>query len=82
MNAASVEMGGELADARALASQLASGPMAKGLIRKAVWASLDASWTKPLQARTHGSAHRRQNRRLPRRGVGFPAKRPAAFKGK
>ena len=68
--------------ALALANTLASGPMAMGLIRKAVWASLDASWTEQLH-------HERMAQRIAgksedfREGVSaFLQKRPAAFKGK
>jgi 2-(1,2-epoxy-1,2-dihydrophenyl)acetyl-CoA isomerase len=64
-----------------LANQLASGPMAMGLIRKAIWASLDSSWTEQLQ-------HERAAQRIAgktedfREGVSaFLQKRPAAFKG-
>ena len=70
-----------MSTALGLANQLASGPMAMGLIRKAVWASLDAEWNEQLN-------HERQAQRVAgktddfREGVAaFLEKRPAAFKG-
>jgi 2-(1,2-epoxy-1,2-dihydrophenyl)acetyl-CoA isomerase len=64
-----------------LARELAAGPYSLGLIRKAVWASLDADWAQQL-------SHERFAQRTAgktedfREGVAaFLQKRPTAFKG-
>lgn len=68
--------------ALALAAELAAGPRSLGLIRRAIWDSLDAGWTEQLQAE-------RAAQKLAGKtddfieGVGaFLQKRPAAFKGR
>ncbi len=68
--------------AMALAKELANGPMALGMIRRAVWASLDADWNAQLH-------HERMAQRVAGKtedfGEGvkaFLGKRPAAFKGR
>jgi len=68
--------------ALALAAELANGPASLGLIRQAMWESLDNDWLPQLH-------HERTNQRIAGRtedfveGVSaFLQKRPAAFKGK
>ena len=70
-----------MAQARALAVELANGPKALGLIRKLMWQSLDAEWAEQL-------GHERDTQRLAGKtedfleGVAaFLQKRPAKFKG-
>ena len=65
-----------------IAHELAKGPAALGLIRKEVWASLDAGWAQQLD-------YERQTQRVAGKtedfseGVAaFLQKRPAAFKGR
>jgi 2-(1,2-epoxy-1,2-dihydrophenyl)acetyl-CoA isomerase len=66
----------------AIAKELANGPKALGLIRKTMWASLDAAWLEQLH-------EERQAQRVAgktddfREGVSaFLQKRPAAFQGR
>jgi 2-(1,2-epoxy-1,2-dihydrophenyl)acetyl-CoA isomerase len=68
--------------ALALATELANGPASLGLIRQAMWESLDNDWLPQLH-------HERTHQRIAGRtedfveGVSaFLQKRPAAFKGK
>ncbi len=70
-----------MATALALAGELAGGPASLGLIRKAIWAALDADWAAQL-------AHERETQRAAGRtddfheGVAaFLEKRPATFRG-
>lgn len=71
-----------MSTALGLAQELAKGPAALGLIRREVWASLDADWTGQLH-------HERVTQRIAgktddfREGVAaFLGKRPAAFTGR
>jgi 2-(1,2-epoxy-1,2-dihydrophenyl)acetyl-CoA isomerase len=64
-----------------IAHELAKGPMALGLIRKAIWDSLDSSWTEQLynERRAQRIAGKSDDFR---EGVqAFLQKRPAAFQG-
>jgi 2-(1,2-epoxy-1,2-dihydrophenyl)acetyl-CoA isomerase len=68
--------------ALALAGKLASGPASLGMIRKVVWAALDADWASQLayERNTQRAAGRTEDFR---EGVAaFLGKRSAAFKGR
>ncbi|HYD85838.1 MAG TPA: enoyl-CoA hydratase/isomerase [Vitreimonas sp.] len=67
--------------AKALATELANGPKALGLIRRLAWASLDNSWDEQLRAERQAQREAGLSEDF-REGVqAFFAKRPANFKG-
>ncbi len=68
--------------AMTLAKELANGPKSLGMIRRLVWASLDAEWSEQLsrEAKVQSEAGRTEDFR---EGViAFLQKRPAAFTGR
>ncbi len=70
-----------LPTAKALASELANGPKALGLIRRLAWDSLDNSWSEQLHAERQAQREAGQSEDF-REGVeAFFQKRPAKFKG-
>ena len=65
-----------------LAHELAKGPFSLGLIRKAMWDSLDSSWTEQLYNERRGQRIAGKSDDF-REGVqAFLEKRPAAFQGR
>ncbi len=71
-----------MSTALGLARQLAAGPMAIGLIRKAVWASLDATWAEQLHYERSAQRIAGKTEDFGEGVAAFLQKRPAAFKGK
>jgi len=65
-----------------LAHELAKGPFSLGLIRKAMWDSLDSSWTEQLYNERRGQRIAGKSDDF-REGVqAFLEKRPAQFQGR
>lgn len=74
---------GELmATALGLAKELASGPASLGLIRRTVWASLDADWTGQLHAERMAQRTAGKTEDFGEGVRAFLQKRPAAFQGR
>ena len=71
-----------LTAALAVARQLAEGPAAVGMIRRLVWASLDASWTEQLNNERHAQRVAGKTEDFREGVAAFLQKRPAAFKGR
>ncbi|HWA00732.1 MAG TPA: enoyl-CoA hydratase/isomerase [Caulobacterales bacterium] len=70
-----------MANAKALALQLAEGPKALGMIRKLVWASLDAHWLDQLQAERDTQREAGRTEDFIEGVSAFYQKRPAKFTG-
>ena len=71
-----------LTAALGVARQLAEGPAAIGMIRRLVWASLDASWTEQLNNERHAQRVAGKTEDFREGVAAFLQKRPAAFKGR
>ena len=67
--------------AKALALELAQGPKALGMIRRLVWASLDAHWREQLDAERVAQRDAGQTADFAEGVSAFLQKRPADFKG-
>jgi 2-(1,2-epoxy-1,2-dihydrophenyl)acetyl-CoA isomerase len=65
-----------------LARKLADGPMSIGLIRRAVWASLDASWSEQLHYERVTQSIAGLSEDYTEGVAAFLEKRPAVFKGR
>jgi 2-(1,2-epoxy-1,2-dihydrophenyl)acetyl-CoA isomerase len=65
-----------------LAKELANGPKALGMIRRMVWASLDADWTEQLHAERMAQRDAGKSEDFREGVAAFLQKRPAAFKGR
>jgi 2-(1,2-epoxy-1,2-dihydrophenyl)acetyl-CoA isomerase len=68
--------------ARTLARELASGPKSLSLIRKAIWASLDAEFADQLEHERIAQGEAGRTEDFAEGVAAFLAKRPAAFKGR
>jgi len=68
--------------ALALARELANGPKALGLIRRVMWASLDAEWTAQLHEERMAQRVAGKTEDFREGVAAFLQKRPAAFKGR
>jgi len=66
----------------AIAKELANGPASLGLIRKAIWASLDAEWTQQLHAERMAQRIAGKTEDFAEGVAAFLQKRPAAFHGR
>jgi 2-(1,2-epoxy-1,2-dihydrophenyl)acetyl-CoA isomerase len=65
-----------------LARELANGPKSLGLIRRAVWDSLDAEWLEQLHAERMAQRIAGKSEDFGEGVAAFLQKRPAAFKGR
>ena len=70
-----------MADAMAMATRLADGPMSLGLIRKAYWASWENDFNKQLQLESELQSQAQQSADSSEGVAAFLQKRPADFKG-
>jgi 2-(1,2-epoxy-1,2-dihydrophenyl)acetyl-CoA isomerase len=70
-----------MSEAMTLARQLAEGPMALKLIRKLMWASLDAEFAEQLTAERQAQALAGRTADFQEGVAAFLQKRPAVFKG-
>ncbi len=70
-----------LSTATTLALELAQGPKALGMIRRLVWASLDAAWEEQLHAERLAQRDAGRTRDFTEGVSAFLQKRQAAFKG-
>jgi 2-(1,2-epoxy-1,2-dihydrophenyl)acetyl-CoA isomerase len=70
-----------MTEAMALARQLADGPKALTMIRKLMWASLDAEFADQLSAERHAQAIAGRTADFQEGVAAFLQKRPAVFKG-
>jgi 2-(1,2-epoxy-1,2-dihydrophenyl)acetyl-CoA isomerase len=68
--------------ALALARQLAAGPMSLRLIRRAMWASLDADWAQQLDVEVDAQREAGYSRDFVEGVMAFQQKRPAVFEGR
>jgi 2-(1,2-epoxy-1,2-dihydrophenyl)acetyl-CoA isomerase len=68
--------------AMTLANQLAGGPASLGLIRRAIWASLDNGWAAQLKHERDGQAIAGRTEDFAEGVAAFLQKRPAAFTGR
>jgi 2-(1,2-epoxy-1,2-dihydrophenyl)acetyl-CoA isomerase len=66
----------------ALARELANGPKSLGLIRRAIWASLDAAWLEQLHEERMAQRVAGKTDDFAEGVQAFLQKRPAAFKGR
>jgi 2-(1,2-epoxy-1,2-dihydrophenyl)acetyl-CoA isomerase len=66
----------------AIAKELANGPASLGLIRKTIWASLDAEWTEQLHAERMAQRIAGKTEDFGEGVTAFLQKRPAAFQGR
>jgi 2-(1,2-epoxy-1,2-dihydrophenyl)acetyl-CoA isomerase len=71
-----------MATALGIAHELAKGPAALGLIRKELWASLDASWTEQLDYERRAQRVAGKTSDFAEGVAAFLQKRPAAFQGR
>ena len=71
-----------MADAMAMATRLADGPMSLGLIRKAYWASWENDFNKQLQLESELQSQAQQSADSSEGVAAFLQKRPAEFKGR
>jgi 2-(1,2-epoxy-1,2-dihydrophenyl)acetyl-CoA isomerase len=65
-----------------LAHELAKGPKSLSLIRKAIWASLDAEFADQLEHERHAQAEAGRSEDFAEGVAAFLQKRPAVFKGR
>ena len=65
-----------------LAHELANGPASLGLIRKAIWASLDADFATQLDNEKNAQNKAGRTEDFAEGVTAFLQKRPAAFKGR
>jgi 2-(1,2-epoxy-1,2-dihydrophenyl)acetyl-CoA isomerase len=68
--------------ALSLAKELANGPKSLGLIRKTMWASLDAEWLEQLHAERMAQRVAGKTEDFSEGVAAFLQKRPAAFHGR
>ena len=68
--------------ALSLAGELATGPASLGLIRRAIWDSLDSAWTEQLHNERKGQRTAGKTEDFGEGVAAFLQKRPAAFKGR
>ncbi len=68
--------------ALALAKQLAAGPMSLRLIRRAMWASLDAGWAEQLDVEVDGQREAGYSHDFVEGVTAFQQKRAAVFQGR
>ena len=65
-----------------LAGELANGPASLGLIRRAIWASLDNEWAAQLKHERDNQAIAGRTQDFAEGVAAFLQKRPAAFTGR
>ncbi len=65
-----------------LARELAAGPASLGLIRRAMWAALDADWSAQLDHERHAQRAAGKTEDFREGVAAFLAKRPASFNGR
>jgi 2-(1,2-epoxy-1,2-dihydrophenyl)acetyl-CoA isomerase len=65
-----------------MAKHLANGPMSLRLIRRAMWASLDADWTEQLEVEVHAQREAGYSHDFVEGVTAFQQKRAAVFQGR